>query len=493
MSHLSKTAYLAYRHCPKHLWLSQHRPHLATPPDDTAQRRLRMGQAVDQHARQQFPDGHHIPYRPDPHEMAQLTTQAITDGITTLFQATFAPDDLLVKVDILTQTATGWHLIEVKSSTSYNRTRTQQDHLRDHLNDVAFQVYTAQQAELNITQASLLLLNKTYLHPDPANLFTLHDLTAEVEALLPQVAADVPIMRDLLNAEDTPQAHIGRHCNHSTHGTCPFYAHCWQGITNPTIYDIPRLSRDKEQPLEKAGILYLTDIPATHPFTPTQRQYIELFTQAQISIDRAAIQQALAQLEYPLYFFDFETIDHAVPIYDGCKPYQQFPFQYSCHILHADGTLTHREYLHTGTDDPRPALVEALLTDLGDSGHIVAYYAQFEGDRLRELAAAFPEYEADLLALTERLWDQLDIFKKHYADYRFGGSNSLKSVLPVLVPDLSYKALAVQNGTQAQVVWEEMVAAQDVARQQGLVAALLAYCHLDTLAMVEIHRVLTSL
>lgn len=119
-----------------------------------------------------------------------------------------------------------------------------------------------------------------------------------------------------------------------------------------------------------------------------------------------------------------------------------------------------------------------MIADLGDSGHIVVYYAQFEGDRLRELAAAFPEYEADLLTLTERLWDQLDIFKKHYADYRFGGSNLLKNVLPVLVPDLSYKALPVQNGTQAQVVWEELVAARNAARQQ---------------ALVEIHRVLASL
>ncbi|MCA9981246.1 MAG: DUF2779 domain-containing protein, partial [Anaerolineales bacterium] len=230
-----------------------------------------------------------------------------------------------------------------------------------------------------------------------------------------------------------------------------------------------------------------------HRLTANQRAFVNLFAQEQTHIDREAIRRAVAQLEYPLYFFDFETIDHAVPIYKGCKPYQQVPFQYSCHILHADGTLTHREYLHTGIDDPRPALVEALLNDLGDGGHIIVYFARFEGERLRELATAVPAYEAELLALAERLWDQLNIFKNHYSDYRFNGSNSLKNVLPVLVPELSYKALDVQNGTQAQVVWEEMVGTRDPVRQQVLVEQLLAYCHLDTLAMVEIHRVLCRL
>jgi hypothetical protein len=246
--------------------------------------------------------------------------------------------------------------------------------------------------------------------------------------------------------------------------------------------------------LEADGIQYVTDIPAEFPLGDKRATaFVETIQQQQIAVDRDAIQAELAGLVYPLYFFDFETIDYAIPIFPDCKPYQQAPFQYSCHILEADGTLTHRDYLHTDTDDPRRPLTEALLNDIGDTGSIIVYFATFERGRLRELAEAFPEHAPRLMAMVDRLWDQLDIFKKYYSDYRFGGSNSLRSVLPVIVPKLSYKPLDVQNGTQAQVVWEAMIGEGETAAREQMVKQLRAYCHLDTLAMVEIHQALMAL
>ncbi|MFO7682987.1 MAG: DUF2779 domain-containing protein, partial [Chloroflexota bacterium] len=292
--------------------------------------------------------------------------------------------------------------------------------------------------------------------------------------------------------EAGPKMNIGRHCVKPTE--CPFHAHCWQGIMDKTIYEIPYLKRPLEVQLEAAGIQYVTDIPDGFSLGDKRATaFVETIQQQQIVIDHDAIQAELAGLVYPLYFFDFETIDYAVPMFADCKPYQQAPFQYSCHILEADGTLTHRDYLHTNTEDPRRPLTEALLNDIGDTGSIIVYFATFERSRLRELAEAFPEHAPRLMAMVDRLWDQLDIFKKYYRDHRFGGSNSLKSVLPVIVPELSYKLLDVQNGTQAQVVWEAMTGEGETAVKQQMADQLRAYCHLDTLAMVEIHRVLTSL
>ncbi len=100
---LTKTDYLAYIQCPKAFWLDKFQPGLAAAPDPTTQRRLRAGQEVDKRAREQFVNGRLIPYRPHPEDMAPLTTQAIAEGAESLFQATFTVDDLLVKVDILTQ------------------------------------------------------------------------------------------------------------------------------------------------------------------------------------------------------------------------------------------------------------------------------------------------------------------------------------------------------------------------------------------------------
>ncbi|HFQ94724.1 MAG TPA: DUF2779 domain-containing protein, partial [Anaerolineae bacterium] len=448
-----------------------------------AQRRLRAGQAVDMRAREQFPDGRPVPYRPQPKEMAPLTARMIADGAETLFQATFVVDDLLVKADILTRASDGWHLIEVKSSTGYKE--------KEHLPDVAFQLHVLQKAGLNVTQASLMRLNNDCRAPDLSNLFALNDVTADARAFLPQVAADIADMRQIAAADAPPDVSIGRHCARPY--TCLFYDHCWQGVNGLTIYDIPRLSAKKERPLQEANTLYLADIPDDAPLTAAQRKFVDFHAQQQVNIDRESIRRELAGLEYPLYFFDFETIDYAIPHFDGCKPYQQVPFQYSCHILHADGTLIHREYLHTDDDDPRRPLAETLLTHIGETGHLIAYNIPFERSVLHKLADHLPEYAVHLRDMADRLWDQLPIFRKYYRDYRFGKSNSLKSVLPVIAPELSYKTLEVQNGTQAQVVWEEMIGEGDTAVKQQMIEQLLAYCHLDTLAMVEIHHTLKSI
>ncbi|GIK53435.1 MAG: hypothetical protein BroJett014_24080 [Planctomycetota bacterium] len=479
---LTKTTYLTYTQCPKAFWMDAYQPHLAAPPDPDVKRRLRAGQEVDRLARKQFPNGRLIPYRPQPAEMAALTRQALADGAETLFQATFIADDLLVKADIVTQTETGWHLIEVKSSTQYKEA--------EHLPDAAFQVYVLGQAGLPIVQASLMHLNRDCRAPDLSNLFALTDVTIDVVSFLPGVTADTAVMRHLLTQSNPPAAGIGRHCTRPA--ACPFYDHCWQGINDLTIYDIPRLSEQKERPLQAAGVLYLADIPTDYALTATQRAFVDFHVQQQIIIDWGAIQRTLANLQFPLYFFDFETIDYPIPAFDGCKPYQQVPFQYSCHILQADGTLTHCDYLHTDTGDPRRPLTETLLTHIGATGSLIAYNIPFEQAVLHALADHLPEYADQLRDMADRLWDQLPIFRQHYRDYRFGKSNSLKSVLPVIGPALSYKVLDVRNGTQAQVVWEAMIGEGETAVKQQLAGQLRAYCHLDTLAMVEIHRVLAN-
>lgn len=483
---LTKSSYLKYAHCPKAFWLDTFEPERAAPPDQSAQRRLRIGQRIDLKARELYADGTLIPYRPHPEEMAPLTQQAIHNGATTLFQATFHVDDLLVKVDILTKDGDEWHLIEVKSSTGYKK--------NEHLPDIGFQLYVLRQVGINITKASIMHLDKSCCFPDLTNLLALTDVTDEAVAYQPIVAEHILAIRPFLKQQsENLNISIGRHCKKPRR--CSFYEHCWQGIIEPTIYDIPYLRREQEEELEAAQIQHVRDIPkAFAPKDKRSASYVELMREQQRSIDTNMIQSELAKLTYPLYFFDFETIDYAVPAFDGCKPYQQLPFQYSCHVLEAEGsTLEHRDYLHKETDDPRLALIEALLDHIGERGSIIVYSATFERTRLRELAEAFPQHAPRLLNIAERLWDQLNIFKKYYSDYRFGGSNSLKSVLPVMVPTLSYDALAVQNGIQAQVVWEEMIHEENEQIKEKKFQQLRKYCHLDTLAMVEIHDALKQL
>jgi hypothetical protein len=476
---LTKTDYVAFVQCPLAFWLQKYRPEAGAAPDPGAQRRLQAGIQVDRLAREQFPDGQLIPYRPHPEAMAPLTAQAIAGGASALFQATFVAGDLLVKTDILLREGEGWHLIEVKSSTAVKK---------EHLPDIAFQYYVLRQAGLTVTRASVMHINNQCRYPFLDDLFVAEDVTNEVIEWLPLVAGGVGEMRRLAAAAAEPQVPIGRHCR-----DCTFHDHCWKGIDGLTIYHIPHLNAEKEAQLAAAGVLYVEEVPDEFPLTDRQRKFVRFHARREINIDARAIRRELTDLQYPLFFFDFETIDHAVPVYHGCNPYQQVPFQYSLHILHRDGTLTHREYLHTTADDPRPALLEALLNDIRPGGHVIAYHAPFEKGVLQELALHYPAASAQLDNIVNRLWDQLLIFKHHYRHHGFGSSNSLKSVLPVVVPELSYKVLSVQNGSQAQVVWEEMITAGDSTEKEQLAADLRAYCELDTLAMVRMHHVLAHL
>ncbi|MEX1020811.1 MAG: DUF2779 domain-containing protein, partial [Litorilinea sp.] len=224
-----------------------------------------------------------------------------------------------------------------------------------------------------------------------------------------------------------------------------------------------------------------------------QRAYVEFIRNDTPRIDRHDIGQALRGLRFPLYFFDFETYSPAIPHLDGMRPYQNYPFQYSCHILHADGRMEHREYLHEDQTDPRPSLAYQLVRDLGRAGSVIVYNASFERGVLRDLAAALPQHAPPLENIQARLWDQLALIRRSYDHPRFLNSKSIKRVLPVLVPELSYDDLAVQRGDEAQIVWRAMLGETDSARRAQLAAGLRAYCERDTLAMVKIHEVLARL
>jgi hypothetical protein len=153
----------------------------------------------------------------------------------------------------------------------------------------------------------------------------------------------------------------------------------------------------------------------------------------------------------------------------------------------------HHEYLHDQASDPRPALAAALVQAIGPTGSVVVFNAAFERSVLRGLAAALPDYAPALSSIIERLWDQLDIFRLHYFEPRFGGSNSIKNVLPVLAPELDYADLNIRQGDDAQAAWLAMLEAMDLAQRRQFRANLRAYCQRDTLAMVAIHQALLRL
>lgn len=305
---------------------------------------------------------------------------------------------------------------------------------------------------LSILQTQLMLINSNdCYYPDLSNLFAVIDVSDEVNRLMNTTHGKVEKFKAVINNAQESQIAMSEHCDKPY--PCPFKDYCQQ------------------------------DIPEEISFNQSSKP----------SIDSKAIKSSLAKLEYPIHFFDFETDNPAIPRHDGMRPYQQFPFQYSCHVLDANGNLKHYEYLHTDTSDPRQALIKSMLECISTHGSVVVYYARFEREILEHLANSFPQHAPTLQSIVNRLWDQWEIFKYHYSHPDFGGSNSLKNVLPVLVPSLSYESLNVQNGTTAQATWDQLLKAKNESERSKLITDLKAYCEQDTLAMVEIHKVLSCI
>lgn len=483
MPTLSKSKFLAGHQCPKRLWLEVHEPELAPPPSPAQQRIFDQGHEVGELAQEGFiggvliaADHLHIP------DALEDTRLAMAKGNKILFEPAFEFDDVLVRVDILDRLDNGsWHLIEVKSTTRVKD---------EHIHDVAIQAYVLGGAEIKVGKISLMHLNRECTYPDLSNLFTLEDISDQVNVLMPALATRVADFRQVVDMSEAPDIGVGRYC--TSPYDCPFSASCWEGIPPVSMYSIPRLHEKKLIELAGKDITALEDIPEDYPLTNKQWEYVNFHKNREVQVDWETIRAELDVLEYPLYFLDFETDSPAVPGLVGMHPYEQFPFQFSCHILHEGGTLKHYEYLHEDITDPREPLTEALLEGMGEAGSVVVYNANFEKRVLQKLAGTFPGRTSRIEAIAGRLWDQLAIFRRHYRDYRFKGSNSLKSVLPVLVPSMDYASLAVSEGTEARVAWNTMIRLGDRPEKNKLRKDLLAYCGQDTLGMVEIHRYLTE-
>lgn len=480
---LSKSRYLSGIQCEKRLWLEHHEPDKASAPSSFQTHLLDQGRLLGRLARARFEDGVLIQVDSQPLKKAVADTKAaLAQGATTVFEAAFEADGAYVLVDILTRSNGRWKLIEVKSATRAKD---------EHLHDVAIQRYVVERAGLALSQTVLWLVNAACTFPDLSDLFYEQDVSQQVHPLLASLPTQLQRLRAVALLRQAPDVPIGPHCKSPQ--ACPFRVHCWAFVQGrPVAFEIPRLSQANQDALRREGIVFVEELPSDFPLTPKQQAYVDALADPQVSIDKAAIAKKLSALTHPLYFFDFETFGPAVPRFDGMRPYQQFPFQFSCHILHEDGRIEHREYLHLDLSDPREPVARALVDALGDRGSIVVYYASFEKAVLQALAQALPEFRQTLLGFIERLWDQYDIFKNHYHDPAFGRSKSLKNVLPVVVPTLSYDDLVVQKGDQAQSVWHKMLHSKDEKEKTQLVDALKAYCRMDTWAMVEIHRALAQ-
>nr|MCX6782037.1 DUF2779 domain-containing protein [Candidatus Magasanikbacteria bacterium] len=472
---LTKSQFMNYVKCPVYFWLAKHRPDLI--PEDTAatQRLFAMGKEVDLLSRQLFSGG--VETAGFNQEGWENTQALLAGSAKVIFQPTAVAEPLTCRADILTRNGAKWDLHEVKQSNSVQP---------KHIFDVGFQRICFESAGVKIGRSYLVHLNREYVRQgaiEPEKLFISEDITDEVLEKMDEIKEEIAKALEILKWTKEPDKRLIKLC--STPKNCEYLKYYCEGVAG-----VPEIAAEIGSKhllaLIKRGIIAPEKLSA-EILTKVGYEPEEPFTK----IDAPSIRRELKKLEYPLYFFDYETYGEAIPPFDGTRPHQQIPFQYSLHIKDSpDAEIRHLEFLATKFENPVSELLAQLKRDIEPKGSVIVWFESFEKSRNEEMAKMMPEY-ADLLDdLNERIFDLYLIFKiksEMYSDSEFQGSASLKAVLPVLCPELSYESLEIQEGGTASSSWPILTSDKTpVAEKEKLKNNMLEYCQRDTEAMVGI-------
>ncbi|MFW6056777.1 MAG: DUF2779 domain-containing protein [Chloroflexota bacterium] len=481
---LSKSRYLLGLQCPRLLWLHVNEPERIPAVDESTQYIFDQGHEVGNLAKKQFPDGIDIPAEDFSQNLEQ--TSRLLSTRRPLFEAAFMSNGKYARVDIL-QPAGGsaWSIIEVKSSTSVKPV---------NYDDVAFQKHCLHEAGILVDRCFVAHIDSTYVRNGdilPAELFRLADVTEEVDARQSATASRAKELLSMMTTAVCAEHGIGPHCTDPY--DCPLRDECWSFLPDHSVFTLHHIGT-RAYALMEAGHLAITDLPADIPLKRQQRIQRDCLISGTPHIEPAALRAFLAGLTYPVYYLDFETLQTAIPLFNGISPYQSVPFQFSIHVVNSPGEPPqHREFLAEDHEDPRARLLESLHASLGDRGSIVAYYAPFEKRVLQELALAFPEYQVWSDKVCERMIDLLIPFRGfNYYHPLQRGSASLKAVLPALT-GLKYEGLGITDGQLAGIAFlstRRGMPPEEISRVRN---DLLAYCGLDTEGMVSIVERLTEL
>ena len=487
---LSKTDYTTYLKHPAWLWIKKRAKHMLPPVDPALQAIFDTGHEFEQYAEAQFPDGVTIGFDGynEYRTLPARTTAALESGAKTMFQGRFEAERLTFICDVVQVVGQDEvDLYEIKSSTSAKP---------EHIVDLAFQMVVLEKCGFTVRNIAVIHVDNQYVRNgaiDPSEITATTDVTEEVKAkrdfTLEKIDEALQVMA-LDECPDTSPALANK-----------AYFRDWLEIykymNNPepgSIYDLCRMDSKTLDRLQSCNISMIIDIPEDFELKSKQRLQVEALQQDQPTLQKDKIRDFLDIFTFPLYFLDYETMSSLVPYFDGLKPYQQLPFQYSLHILDApDGELRHVEYLHRDNSSPAQPLTNTLMSHIGDTGTVVTWNMSFEKRCNTLLGELVPEHADSYADLNARIVDLMTPFSKNwYVDSGFKGSASIKNVLPILVPELSHKVLEISDGSTAQRLWMETILDGEHSEEKDqILDNLVEYCKLDTLAMVEIWKALS--
>lgn len=401
-----------------------------------------------------------------------------------IFQPVFSAGGLFCRCDILEydKTRQVWNICEVKNSTKPKKI---------HYFDLAFQKICLEKAGLKVGDLKLIHVNNNYIKDgeiEPGELLKSKDVSTKALQAEEEAREIIRQAFDLLKQEKEPEVRILRQCRNPYE--CDFVDYCLGEVDADSIYAIASaLGVKKLKELLDGEVFKVQDIPDEMLDKKKLLLHKGLVKNDGVHKEKENIKNELSKLEYPFYFLDYETFSPAIPMFDGYRPYQRIVFQYSLHIQReSGGELDHHEFLAKELKDPTRELSRSLQEKIDKKGSFVVWFADFEKGCNREMGERYPEFKEFYQNINDRIYDLMDVFKNgYYAHKEFRASASLKNVLPVMAPELSYKDLDIQEGGSASNRWAKMIQSDTSGEErEKIYQDLLKYCRLDTLAMVRI-------
>jgi hypothetical protein len=462
---LTKSLFRQYLACPNEFWLAVNHPEFVEseiPPDVAF--RIRQGYETERHFRNLIAAREDRGWR---------------------FQKKVESDTLFAKFDVFAEDS--GEIYEVKSSKYKDPSDLKNRKDRDvNIYDIGFQVFAAREAGLAVSKAFLVTLNGDYILGDELDLerlFVIEDVSNDVESIQKDIAEKIDAAIAYL--AEQPPVDFSNMCGSKL--KCPYFKFAMPDFPERTVTEIPRLQGKKLTGLLENGIFDLFEVPDDYELTATQRDFVNFAKAGERKIDFGALKASLDELKYPLYFLDYETVNPSIPHIKGMSPLAQITFQYSLHVQkERDAELEHREFLSDGSGIPPFELAKKLSGEIGEEGSVIVWYKPFEMSRNTEMGMLYPEFNAFFESVNSRVFDLYEIFKNQIFRDPQMKNNSIKTVLPVLVPELSYKELEIGNGGVAMARWFEEVFKGEGEKKEAVMKSLLEYCKLDTLAMVKI-------
>jgi hypothetical protein len=453
-------------------------------PDEADRFRMQQGQELGALARELYPGGILVS-KADGKSPAEITKEIIADGTKqALFEATVVAGPFVAKADILQRQNGAWHLLEVKSRFSDT------GNIQELVDDLAYTTMVCERAGLPVAKASLALLSRRYRFGDDVDhLFEILHKTGDVLARVAKFEGVADLYAKALFHGTRPTPLLGSACR-----DCPFFHDkCLSARLAHTVLELPGLHHKKLMRLSAEGIIDLSCVPDDLNLNARQERAKSSALSGKPFVD-AGLGKALSEIVWPCHYLDFETVATVLPLYNGHGCHQQVLTQFSVHHRDSvDAAAHHSEYLADAAKDCQKELAEALIRALGQNGSVIVY-SGFEKTRIKALQDDFPELAAPLETILGRLVDLRSLIADYVYHPEFQGSFSIKKVLPALVPELSYKDLAVGDGDTAMTRFARMARREIVGNMTETTRRrLLDYCKLDTLAMVRLHETLIKM